>query len=220
MLATGNVGEALDLLPHSDGQSFWVLGYDSAATIQAFNVGKNGILPTPVKSPTGLTGEPHRGAINHTLDYDTLVLAMNWGGPTGLIATASFDRSTGMVSNVKQIVTGDLGYHASFSPDGTKLYYVRGSEGWLGTPYQWDLTSSTETQYPGTAMAAAKLAPDGKVYWAAHAAAYLAVVDQPDQPGLAAGYNAAGLSLEGCTSGFGLPNQTASYLEYLPPIPR
>jgi hypothetical protein len=220
VLATGNVGEALDLLPHTDGQSFWVLGYDTAANIQAFSVGKNGLSTTPVKSPTGLTGEPHRGAINHTEDYDTLVLAMNYGGPSGLIATASFDRTTGMVSNVKQIVTGDLGYHASFSPDGTKLYYVRGSEGWLGTPYQWDLTTGTETQYPGFSAAAAKLAPDGKLYWAIYNATSLAVVDQPNEPGAAANYNATGLSLEGCVSGFGLPNQTAAYLEYLPPIPR
>jgi hypothetical protein len=27
-----------------------------------------------------------------------------------------------------------------------------------------------------------------------------------------------GLYLEGCLSGYGVPNQTASYLEYLPPI--
>jgi hypothetical protein len=218
-LATGNVGEALDLLPHADGQAFWVLMYDGAANVQAFKVDQAGVSTTPVVSPTGITGEVHRAAINHTLDYDTLVLAMNFT-TSGIISTASFDRATGAVSNVQQIVTGDIGYHASFSPDGTKLYYVRGSEGWMGVPYQWDLTTSTETAFPGTGMAAAKLAPDGRIYWAAHAASYLAVVTQPDAPGLSAGYTAQGLYLEGCTSGFGLPNQTASYLSYLPPVPR
>ena len=138
----------------------------------------------------------------------------------GIIATACFDRETGTVSNVQQHVNGDLGYHASCSPDGTKLYYVRGSEGWLGTGYQFDLSTNTDTMLGGTSLAAAKLAPDGKVYWATYNSDYLGVVNQPDAPGAAADFVAQGLSLNGCKSGFGLPNQTASYLEYLPPIPR
>ena len=218
-LASGNVGEALDLLPHADGKSFWVLAYDTASNVQAFKVDEQGVSTTPVVSPTGINGTVKRAAINHTLDYDTLVLAMNFT-TDGIIATASFDRETGTVSNVQQHVNGDLGYHASFSPDGTKLYYVRGSEGWLGTGYQFDLTTNTDTMLGGTSLAAAKLAPDGKVYWATYNSDYLGVVNQPDAPGAAADFVAQGLSLNGCKSGFGLPNQTASYLEYLPPIPR
>lgn len=219
-LVTGNVGEALDVLPHENGKSFWVLAYDGAANIQAFEVTETGVSATAVKSPTGLSGVVKRGAINHSLDYDTLVLAMNFGGANGLIATASFDRKTGTVSNVAQLLTGDVGYHASFSPDATKLYFVRGSEGWYGKAYQYDITTSTETLFGGTIMAAARLAPDGKVYWASNGSKYLGVVSQPDQPGAAAGFQEQGLSLEGCTSGFGLPNQTASYLDYLPPVPK
>jgi hypothetical protein len=219
LLASGNVGEALDVLPHADTKSFWVLAYDGAAGIQAFKVDESGVSSTPVLSATGITGQVKRGAINHTQDYDTLVLAMNFT-TSGVIATAHFDRQTGAVSNVEQHVTGDLGYHASFSPDGTKLYYVRGSEGWLGTGYQFDLTTNTDTKLGGTSLAAAKLAPDGKVYWATYNAGYLGVVNQPDAAGAAAGFVADGLDLKGCKSGFGLPNQTASYLDYLPPVPR
>lgn len=220
LLASGNVGEALDLLPHADGQSFWVLIYDGAANVQAFQVSQTGVSTTPIKSPTGLTGSVKRAAINHTLDYDTLVLAMNFGGANGLIATASFDRQTGQVSNVKQQLTGDIGYHSSFSPDGSKLYYVRGTEGWSGVAYQLDLTTGIETNLGGTKWAAAKLAPDGKVYWASQSSQYLGVVNQPDAAGTAADFQQQGLHLGGCTSGFGLPNQTASYLEYLPPVPK
>ena len=79
---------------------------------------------------------------------------------------------------------------------------------------------NTDTMLGGTSLAAAKLAPDGKVYWATYNSDYLGVVNQPDAPGAAADFVAQGLSLNGCKSGFGLPNQTASYLEYLPPIPR
>lgn len=218
-LVTGNTGEALDVLPHANGESFWVLAYDTAATVQAFEVTKTGVNLTPVKSPIGFTGTVLRAAINHTLDYDTLVLAMNFGGANGLIATASFDRQTGIVSNAKQWVTGDIGYHAFLSPDASKLYFVRGSEGWWGLAYQLDLLTNTETLLGGTLMAAARLAPDGKLYWAANAVGYLGVVSQPNAAGTACGFVEQGLFLEGCMSGFGLPNQTASYLKYLPPIP-
>ncbi len=220
ILASGNVGEALDLLPHADGQAFWVLAYQGADAIQAFEVTQAGVSATPVVSPTGLTGVVKRAAINHTLDYDTLVLAMNFGGANGAIAIASFDRQTGTVSNVQPLLTGDIGYHASFSADGTKLYYVRGTEGWQGVAYQYDLTTKTETLLGGTGMAAAKLAPDGHLYWAAYNSAYLGIVANPDAAGAAAGFGTQGLSLGGCTSGFGLPNQTASYLSYLPPVPK
>lgn len=218
-LVTGNTGEALDVLPHANGESFWVLAYDSAATIQAFEVTKTGVNLTPVKSPTTFTGTVLRSAINHTLDYDTLVLAMNFGGVNGLIATASFDRQTGQVSNPKQWVTGDVGYHAFLSPDATKLYFVRGTEGWYGQAYQLDLSTNIETLLGGIQMAAARLAPDGKLYWASNGYGYLGIVSQPNAAGTACGFVLDGLSLAGCMSGFGLPNQTASYLAYLPPIP-
>ena len=109
------------------------------------------------------------------------------GGANGTIAIADFDRKNGTLSNVKKLITGDVGYHASFSPDGTKLYYVRGTEGWNGIAYQWDIPSGTETKLGGTKMAAAKLAPDGKVYWAGHAKTHLGVVDKPDALGVQAG---------------------------------
>jgi len=39
-----------------------------------------------------------RSSINHTLDYDTLVLSQNYGGANGAIAVATIDRSSGQVS--------------------------------------------------------------------------------------------------------------------------
>jgi len=219
LLHTGNVGEALDMVPHSNNTDFWVLGYDGAGTVDAFLVDKNGVSKTPVTSATGITGTVLRSAINHTYDYDHVVLAINEGGATGTIATADIDRTTGKLSNVKTIVTGDLGFHASFSGDGTKLYYVRGTEGWSGVAYQYDLTTKTETMLGGSALAAAKLAPDGKVYYVGYGKTSLAVVNYPDKAGAASNYVDNGLGLKGCTCAFGVPNQTAAYLGYLPPAP-
>jgi hypothetical protein len=122
-----------------------------------------------------------------------------------------------VLSNVKSIVTGDLGYHASYSGDGTKLYYVRGTQGWEGVGYQYDLTAGKETMLGGTGLAAAKLAPDGKLYWVGYSKTALDVVNQPNAAGTACGYVENALSLGGCVAAFGVPNQTAAYLTYLPP---
>lgn len=217
-LFTGNIGEALDMLPHANGTDFWVLAYDGAANIDAFLVSASGVSATPVQSPTGLTGTVLRSSINHSYDYDHVVLSMSFGGtPPGQIATADIDRSTGKLSNVKVHVTGDLGYHASYSGDGTKLYYVRGTEGWEGVGYQYDLTTSTETKLGGTNLAASKLAPDGKVYFVGYTKTALAVVNTPNAASAAAGFQDNALSLNGCVAAFGVPNQTAAYLSYLPP---
>jgi hypothetical protein len=219
-LFTGNIGEALDMLPHSNGTDFWVLAYDGEANVDAFLVSASGVSSTPVVSPTGFTGTVLRSAINHSYDYDHVVLAMNDGTTSqtaGRIATAIIDRSTGMLSAIRSITTGDLGYHASYSGDGTKLYYVRGTQGWEGTAYQWDLTTGTETALGGTGLAASKLAPDGKLYYVGYSKTALAVVNNPNLPGAACGFVDNSLSLQGCAAAFGVPNQTAAYLSYLPP---
>jgi hypothetical protein len=209
---TGNVGEALDVLPHTNGADFWVLTYDGASKVDAFLVGASGVSTTPVTSSTGLTGTVLRSAINHSYDYDHVVLAMNFGGtPPGQIATGDFDRSTGMLSNVKVFTTGDLGYHASYSGDGTKLYYVKGTQGWQGVAYQYDLTTGTETALGGSGLAAGKLALDGKLYFVGYNKAALSVVSSPDAPGAAAGFVADALPLGGCLAAFGVPNQTAAH---------
>lgn len=216
LLLTANVGEALDMLPHANGTDFWVLAYDGAASVDAFLVSASGVSTTPVVSPTGLTGAVLRSAINHSYDYDHVVLAMNFG-TDGEIATADFDRSTGMLSGVKTVVTGDLGYHASYSGQGSKLYYVRGTQGWEGVAYQYDLVTGTETMLGGTGLAASKLAPDGKVYFVGYGKTALDVVNNPDAPGAACGFVENSLDLGGCAAAFGVPNQTAAYLSYLPP---
>ncbi len=215
-LYTGNVGEALDMVPHANGTDFWVLAYDGEANVNAFLVSASGVSTTPVVSPTGLSGTVLRSAINHSYDYDHVVLAMN-DGTNGLIATAVIDRSTGQLSLVKTVVTGDLGYHASYSGDGTKLYYARGVQGWSGVAYQYDLTTGTETMLGGTGLAASKLAPDGKLYYVGSGKTALDVVTNPNAPGAAAGFVQNGLPLGGCSAAFGVPNQTAAYLSYLPP---
>ena len=79
-LFSGNPGEGLDVLPHPDGKSFWILAYDSAAKLQAYLITDKGVSSKPILSSTTINGQVKRGAINHTLDYDTIVMAINFGG--------------------------------------------------------------------------------------------------------------------------------------------
>ena len=217
-LLNGNPGEGLDLLPHPNGTDFWVLVYDGADWVKAFLVDEMGVSTDPVISATGLTGQVRRGCINHTYDYAQVVFGQNYGGANGSISVADIDLETGEVSAATVIATGDLGYHASFSEDGTKVYYAIGTEGWSGPAYQYDLETDIETNLGGSGFGEVKLAPDGKMYWAGYGKPYLGVVNNPDEAGTACNFVADGLHLNGCSSGYGVPNQTASYLEYLPPV--
>jgi hypothetical protein len=219
LLMTGDPGEALDLLPNTDGTGYWIVVYDGAGSIKTYAVDRNGVSTTAVVSSTGLSGSVYRGSINHSLDYDTLALAYVSvsSGAGGTIAVAPMNRTTGTVGTATPVATGDLGFHASFSGDGTKLYYVRGTQGWSGVAYQYDLTQNKETSLGGSGLAAAKLAVDGKLYWAGWNRTYLGVVSSPNASGVSAGFDANGLSLGTCTSGYGVPNQTAAYIQYLIP---
>ena len=49
--------------------------------------------------------------------------------------------------------------------------------------------TSTETSLGGTGLAAAKLAPDGKVYYAGYSRPYMAVVSDPNAAGTASNFN-------------------------------
>jgi hypothetical protein len=215
-LYTANTGEGLDVLPHPDGVSFWVLAYDGAANMRSYRVDANGVSNNPVISDLGMNGTVLRGTINHTEDYELLTLSA-YQGASGFIATADVDLATGVVSPAEIHVTGQVGFSTTFSPDGTKLYYSVGVEGWSGTPHQFDLETDTATQLNGTSgFAAAKLAPDGKVYFAGYGKTWMGVVNAPDEAGVAADFNTNGISMNGCISGYAVPNQTAAYLEFVP----
>ena len=138
-----NTGEAQGMVPHATNpQSIWLLVYNTANTLAVYEV-KQGFpissAPT-VSSPTGLVNATlNKPFIVHSPDYNTLALS------TATTTTGSrLRRSTGPPANSpmsKLRVTktpSDLGYSCAFSPDGTKLYYARGTSAIAEPP-----TSST-----------------------------------------------------------------------------
>ncbi|MGK7939864.1 MAG: putative Ig domain-containing protein, partial [Crocosphaera sp.] len=214
-LAT-NTGEALGIVPHSNGTDFWVLVFNTAAKVDAYKVDPSGIASTPVSSNTGYAGNLGRASIIYSPDYNTL--ALGWAGSR--IATAKIDRSTGMISNISQKVTGAVGYATAFSSDGSKLYYALGGQGYSGLPYQIDLNTDVKTKLSTTtAFGGPKLAPDGKIYWTAKNKPALSVVNNPNAVGTAANFALNGLNLKGCYGSWNLPNQTAASLQQINRVP-
>ncbi len=216
-LQAGNPGEALDVVPHEDGHAFWILVFDTAATLNAYLVTEDGIATEPVRSETGITGPVHRGSINHSESYT--MLALSFHRPTqGFVATTTFDRASGRAAPATvRAESADIGYHATFSPNASKLYFSDGTEGYMGVPQQLDLETGVVTALPGTGFGAAKLAVDGYLYYTGYNKTSLGRVEHPDEPGEAAGFVAEALDLQGCRAGFGVPNQTAAFLDYLTP---
>jgi hypothetical protein len=210
-----NTGEAVGIVPHANGKAFWLLVYNTAANVDAYLVdGSSGVTAKPVSSPTGLTGQVFRGSIIHSPDHNTLALGVVGHG----IATAKVDRAAGKLSDVQIRVKGpDVGYSSAFSPDGTKLYYARGREGYWGNPYQLDLTTGRETRLSSTAgLGGPKLGPDGKIYWTGYRAGALGVVQKPDGAGTDANFQEAAIALNGGRGAYNLPKQTTSFTEFIP----
>jgi len=111
----------------------------------------------------------------------------------------------------------DVGFSSAFSPDGTKLYYARGSYGYSGTPYQLDLTTGAETQLNLTGgFGGPKLAPDGRIYWTGTGKDALSVVQNPNAPGTEVIFLLNDLYLNGGKGAYNLPAQTTAYVAYPP----
>jgi len=213
-LAT-NTGEAQGIVPHANGQAIWLLVYNTGATVDAYLVdGPSGVVAKPVSSPTGIGGPLYKPSIVYSPDYNTLALGNGYYG----IAIAKIDRASGKLSDVQLRVKGtDVGFSSAFSPDGTKLYYARGSYGYSGTPYQLDLTTGAETQLNLTGgFGGPKLAPDGRIYWTGTGKDALSVVQNPNAPGTEVIFLLNDLYLNGGKGAYNLPAQTTAYVAYPP----
>ena len=141
-----------------------------------------------------------------------------------------FDNSTGIISNPYLIQYGSSGneypstYGVAFSPSGQFLYNTlhRSLPCCARIVDQYDLTASdilnsritigvnSGTEAYGTIQAG----PDGKLYLAkTNGSTFLAVINQPDQPGIACDFVNNGASLGSKPSTWGLPNNWATLID-------
>lgn len=193
--------EGMDVIPHANGSDYWFLTYGRSAThitIEARQFGDSGVVQT-VTSDTALTFNAsgyQDSYIVHTEDFTKLAMGQSLEGD---LATADFDRATGLLSNPVLHLTGqDIGFKSAFSPDGTKLYFSVGSGGTSGTPHQYDLNTSTLTSLSTeSGHGGPGLGPDGKIYFARLNQPTISYVNNPDLAGASANFVFQGLDLTG-----------------------
>ena len=213
--------EKVTATPHANGVDYWLMVRRTGqGQFCAFLVTEDGVAKTPVVSEIGNIGSvsgEFEGALrfNHAGDK----LAHHFGHPFNgsTIEYYDFDNATGVVSNLRVIQTAFIGgLGLEFSPDDSKLYF--------GGPFQYDVTEPTgaaiqaSEQYLGTfntAMSGLQLGLDGKLYGNAFAGInntfYLSVIHNPNEAGIAAGYQDSAVYLEGKIGGVNLPQFLSSY---------
>ena len=223
--------EKLTAVRHANGTDFWILINDWIDdNIYAYHLSSEGLNLEPVKSEVG----PFHGKTISTLGYlkasrqNNKIALARW--EYNSFAILDFDNSTGIASNRIDIVgnrsTMYRTYGIEFSPDGTKLYGTT-----LASPYkviQFDLTKSTGAEMFSTRTilathssplppcnryyyGALQIGPDEKIYGVTQCDSFLNVINQPNLIGELCDYNASAISLDGRTSGLGLPNFVSDY---------
>ncbi|MBB71468.1 MAG: hypothetical protein CMF50_03620, partial [Legionellales bacterium] len=213
---TGGAGEALDAVPHSNGKDVWLLVMDTQSNIRSYLITESGISTTPVVSTTNVAGgaDVGTGVIVHTEDFDTLGISMagsSSGNSDNYILTASIDRSTGAVSSFTTVASGiEVGGSIAFSPDGSILYALVGSEGLNGDPTQFLLGPNTSNALTSTNHSGIMLASDGKVYLSDSGQSEFSIVHNPNVFGAGANFEEYGLDLTTGRGGSNIMNQAAA----------
>lgn len=208
--------------------------YDSFWT---FTVGTNGVNATPVISAVSspVSGGGRRGNLKISPD-GLYMVSCNMGSGTFLY---DFDQSTGAVSNERRIIFNGPninGYGVEFSPDSSLLYITASNDfngqgsntnpaGHQSTLYQIDIAAAatgtfitnmtiidTRQGYRGSMQ----LGIDGKIYRALadtydQGRPFLAVINNPNTPGLGCNYVHDAIPLAGRSSTQGLPPFIQSY---------
>lgn len=223
VLILGNVTEKLTAVLHSNNIDYWIAvhewGSDAFYTYQLTSAG----LQPPVISNTGIVHS--NSAIQNTYGQmkfspcgNKLAAAI---GYQDTIQVFDFNTSTGIVSNPLTLPFQDHVYGVEFSHDAQMLYVTTYDAS--GTLLQFNLSSGI----PATIIAssfplstqpdlyALQIGPDSNIYAAQSWSPYLAVINDPQQSGLAANFNLQGVLLDpsgmGITSALGLPGFVQSY---------
>ena len=216
------VTEKLTAVRHANGCDIWVIVHEWGTDgFRAFHVDSSGVNLTPVISNTGTTHIANfarsnaLGQLKASPDGKKLALAI-FG--MRLIELLDFNNATGQVSNpISFPPFASITYGIEFSPDGTKLYAGLIIAGWL---YQYDLMAGSSTDIINsrtlvgststTRLNSLQLGPDGKIYCAKNDF-NLAVVSDPNKPGIACNFIDNAVPLNGRFGFEGLPTFMQSH---------
>ncbi|MET4076464.1 gliding motility-associated C-terminal domain-containing protein [Hymenobacter sp. UYCo722] len=217
------VTEKLTAVLHANGRDYWIVahGWDNNL-FYSYLLGPGGLAAAPVVSAVGSVHTGSGAGGSNSIGYLR-------ASPNGrLLAAAqvskgielfSFDAATGRVS-APQVVphVTSFYYGLEFSPDNSKLYTTNG-----GQAFQLDLAAGfARTALPvlvGGAMALQR-GPDGQIYLSEYVTGSIAIIHQPNAPGLACNLEDKAFGLAGGVCAIGLPNfPNAFATTTVPPSP-
>jgi PKD-like domain len=221
-----NVSEKLAAIPNSSNNAYWVVvkGFADPTTsvngeYYVYRVSSGGVT----LAHTIVVGTPHSvpwvasaGQMQFSPDGTRLAVAVN----TKFVEILGFNRATGMIGPVVKTIsaTGTNSpfvkssvYGLEWSPNSQYLYVTT-----LQAPsaiFQYDIQQNlwtplkTSTNTGGYEFGQLQLGPDGKVYVAREFQTSLAVIDNPNLPGMLSlnNGNLSFVSLGSGTSRLGLP---------------
>lgn len=207
-----STAEKIAATRHANGLDYWVMIQQSGSSkYHAFLVTESGVSSNPVTSVLG----PYMGASTYEgqlrFSHRGHLLVNTFSDD---IAIFDFDNSTGQLSNLRLIEDLGIAYGAEFSSDDTKLY--------TGGPLQFDVTLGSASAIAAsmvpvwqssngipTTMHGLQYGLDGRIYGNNHATGpngYMAVINNPNEPGFACGYQDSAVYLEGRNGFETVPN--------------
>jgi gliding motility-associated-like protein len=232
---THSLVEKIAAVRDASGTGWWVLYHGENDNIFIkFKVNGNQISSLSMQAagsvhgPVGANPFPMLGEMCFSPQGDKL-LAVTY---TGIVDIFDFDRCSGQLSNGQSLGTPapnyigpDTYYGCSFSPDGTKIYVSEDGYDEIGNRlYQWDLTAPNVpaskrlifTASDSVEIGQHQLGPDGKIYITQIFVdildpnnpnnLHLAVINDPNQAGLACNFVYQQVYLQGLHSTGNLPN--------------
>lgn len=219
--------EQLGVVKHKNKQDYWVVAHEAFSNnFKAYLVSSSGVSATPVISSVGFSNGGYTpicwGCAVSGLKFSPSGCRMVCTYPNNdTLEIFDFDNNSGTVLNP---ITINIPYpwSASFSPDNNLLYlgcYDYNIS--VDKIYQFNLSSNTAAGIHSSkvtlssndigSMATMQIAPDGKMYCSKYQNNYLAVINNPNNPGVSCNFVSNGFYLEGKLSLSGLPNFVQSY---------
>lgn len=225
-------GEKIAAWPHANGTDIWVILVNQNNIFARLLT--SGGLGAAVTSNITSSGRRY-GQMKFSPNGQQMAIAAYPNSFSGyLVQLVDFNNSTGQFSNLRQWAQ-DEPYGVEFSPNGDYLYIT--DMGWGSSPghiYQYTLAGNTTGAAIGASgisilsanhlFASLQIAPDGKIYMATSVVGNnprngLAVINAPDNPGVAANAVADQITFTGgAMSRSGLPNIPAYQLRSTPII--
>jgi gliding motility-associated-like protein len=180
--------ERLEVVPASDGQSYWLLTHNNTnSSFYSFRINNAGIQNTPVVSTVGSAFQINQGHIKINKQFNKVAMGI---GDDSDIELFDFDNATGVLSNPITLNFNllSIAYGIEFSPDGKLLYF---SDGY--SILQLDLTQTTALAIQNSAYQVAtsqggvlQLGIDEKIYVASKFT--IDAINCPNKLGAACGY--------------------------------